>query len=582
MDFQDFLSQAHPNKKEKLPSIMCGIGERYQDDGVKYPSIEVGIGNRNADNESGESIGEAIEATDPKINFSKHGVPLGTNNEKFDEEQKSWQMHLAAPNPHKPGTDHHRELHDYTLDSHDVNSLLYGLRNGNDENVQANKHRLSHARAMDKAIDATDGTNEDMSVYTGVKHPFWNHFKKGQKTAKLHMPSFVSTSTSFHVAMDFSSPIDGIDRQRHPTQEQADHHGLNRDDVAPKTDAHFRVMHVLKLNIPTGTKAVSLRGLSEHPEEEEILLHRGHDIHVHANPVVHKGGGYHTVIWNADVVRHNPDILPRKLDESIVESVVKSKSIQCGIGTGESQLTEAISGIDSEHDQHTTHFPTAKLSQESTDAIKNYSVSSLRTNSALYSAHDGIIDPTPDIADRIRKLDKSFESVKSKKAGVVYTGVRDSIFHKFDGNEPAVVHHPSYISTSTGPNIAASFAHPDSDHQEYKLNADQVKTLSDRHGLDPSIFSKRIRHVLRLQVPAGSKAHSIVGISKNPHEHEVLIHRGHDITIDPIPHSVHKDVFAGDQDKGRLIVWNATLGKRKPTVLTESFDFFLGSIHEIL
>lgn len=579
MNFQDFLSQAHPKQKTKLPSIMCGIGDRHQDDDENYPSIEVGIGNRN---HGSESIGEAIEATNPNINFSNHGVPRGTSNEKFDEEQKSWQMHLAAANPHQIGSVHHKELHDYTLDSHEVNSLLYGLRNGNDFKVQSNKHRLPHARALDRAFDDIDGTNEQMSVYTGVKHPFWNHFKPGEKSTKLHLPAFVSTSTSFHVARDFSKPIYDFDRDRHPTQEQADHHGLRRDDVVPDADTYFRVMHVLKLNMPVGTKAVSLRGLSEHPGEEEILLHRGHDIHVHARPVIHKGDDYHTVIWNADVIRHNPDILPRKLDESIVESVAGSKSILCGIGTGESQLTEAISGVEFDHDQHTTHFPMATLSKESTDAIKNYSVSSLRTNSALYSAHGGIINPTPDIADRIRKLDKSFESVKSKKAGTVYTGVRDSIFHKFDGNAPAVAHHPSYISTSTGPNIAALFAYPDSDHEYHKLDANQLKTISDRHGLDPSIFNKRIRHVLRLQVPAGRKAQSIVGISKNPHEHEVLIHRGHDIVIDPIPHSIHKDVFAGDPDKGRLIVWNATLGKRKPTVLTESFDFFLGEMHQIL
>ena len=266
----------------------------------------------------------------------------------------------------------------------------------------------------------------------------------------------------------------------------------------------------------------------------------------------------------------------------------KFPSIMCGIGDrnfdNESvdTITEDITDLSADHDQHTTHFPTGKLSQESKDIIKHYSVHSLRTNSSLYAAHDGIIDPMPEIVDRVKKLDKAFKSTKSKKDGVVYTGVRGSVFHNFDSDSPANIHIPSYISATTGPNIAASFAHPDSDHQEYKLNTDQVKTLSDRHGLDPSIFSKRIRHVLRLHVPAGSKAHSIVGISKNPHEHEVLIHRGHDITIDPIPHSVHKDVFAGDQDKGRLIVWNATLGKRKPTVLTESFDFFLGSIHEIL
>jgi hypothetical protein len=576
MQFQDFLNQAH----EKPEPIETGIGNRNRGDPEVLEPIETGIGNR-----SRGAVTEHLEIPHG-VNFSDvHSPVSGALNDRFTAEETSNAIHAATASPHASGSVHQKELTHYTTDSYGVNKLMIGLHHGSSDIVDMHKSHLNHARALDKAFDGV-ASKDSFTAYTGVKRPLWGHFNGTNKHVDLHFPSFTSASTLFSVARSFADGDSG--RNSKPTKAQAAFHGIGDNDIQPNTN----VVHVLKINAPKGTNAISLKDHSAHPSEEEVLFHRGHDLRIHASPMVHHGLGKTTFIWHADVIGHSPDILPRRLDESIDqldEASGSINSIRCGIMNHDQHhsLLEHITGISSNHDQHDTHFTAPEFSDDDKDAILKYARSSIKLNSALWAAHHGIPQNNQETKDKIAALDKTFEKSSTKGSGVVYTGVRDSVFSKFQHDGRAVAHHPAYISTSTDPNVATNFAYTDDDHQRYKLTKEQQDNLVARHGVDADLFGKRIRHVLKITIPENSKAHSVQHISKAPHEHEVIIHRGHDLIIDPKPHSIHSEAFAGDPDKGRVIVWNATLAQHNPKPLTEekkmkTLEQFLESNREIL
>jgi len=207
-------------------------------------------------------------------------------------------MHSLAP---VPKTANIHNLNDYSMDSQSVNTLLHGLHEGSYTKVLPNAHRLQHARQLDKDFEGA-ATHDDMTVYTGLRRSPFEHFGEGDHFVDVHHPAFLSTSTSFAPTQEFAKFHDK------PTDSQLEMHGIRKGNELAQ--------HFLKINVPTGAAAMSLRDVSNHPNENEVLIHRGHDIRIHSHPEVHHVDQNTThYVWHADLMGHNPSILPRRLDD---------------------------------------------------------------------------------------------------------------------------------------------------------------------------------------------------------------------------------------------------------------------------
>lgn len=184
---------------------------------------------------------------------------------------------------------------EYTDDSSELNSMLHRHAQGSDVGTTRNKPIHDIASGLDSAL-VKHKTSEDLTVYTGVKRSPVHHFDKYQgripKETKVHLPAFTSTSTSVHKAHEFAVP------DSHFNDEE---HGI--DEGSHK--------HVLELHVPKGTHAMSVRNHSFVPTENEVLLHRGHEIMVHHKPTRLSNGDY---LWHAKVVGHSPKDISKQLD----------------------------------------------------------------------------------------------------------------------------------------------------------------------------------------------------------------------------------------------------------------------------
>jgi hypothetical protein len=185
----------------------------------------------------------------------------------------------------------------YSDDSRPLNGFLHQHHKGVEFNSSKDKvrERIKH---LGEALDAHK-TTEDMHVYTGVPHSPAKHFKtsgsKVNATATVHLPAFTSTSSKLKCAKTFSE--DTV----HPKD---DLHGIDHTD--------FGARHVLKIHVPKGSYAMSLKKHSFCPEEHEVLLHRGHNLEIDKNPE-HLGSGHY--MWHARVVSHTPAEINKAKEE---------------------------------------------------------------------------------------------------------------------------------------------------------------------------------------------------------------------------------------------------------------------------
>lgn len=171
----------------------------------------------------------------------------------------------------------------YGMSSSDINGTLHTLHGSTDKPVHGNKINDSkkHIKALDDVLNNSK-INHDTHVFTGLPHSPEKHFKdmnakKGQSIT-IHHPAYMSTSTSYETAKFFASKPSEVTK---PGAEK----------------------HVLKLHLPQGTKGGSIRHLATFKDENEILLHRGHNIEIHPHPTIDKDG---THVWHAKVVSHTP------------------------------------------------------------------------------------------------------------------------------------------------------------------------------------------------------------------------------------------------------------------------------------
>lgn len=196
-------------------------------------------------------------------------------------------MEHAKAKPSRPLTDAHKEaLQDYTDESKDQNSALIHYDNGHD----ISKQKKDQIKKTDAALEGHK-TVKPMVVYTGVKRSPARHFEEGDTAVEVHHPSYISTSTCFHIAKGFS------ENMKHE----------NNAKMGVETDKNDEARHVLKLHMPKGTNALSVRNQSFLGKEHEVLLARGHDFTIHHKPTIHvdkDGTKYH--VWTAHVTGHAP------------------------------------------------------------------------------------------------------------------------------------------------------------------------------------------------------------------------------------------------------------------------------------
>jgi hypothetical protein len=179
----------------------------------------------------------------------------------------------------------------YSTHSQDLNSTLHDLYNSKPKVAIHNIHEhVDQAHLIGAMLD-NHKTKAPIHVYTGVKHSPVTHFQgdnEHSEHATVHLPAFTSTSTSLQVAKGFAG------KTTHPDDHK---HGV---DSAPGNGAN----HILRIHVPEGSHAASIRHVALLQEENEVLLHRGHNLEIHKTP---EKIGSSTYLWHAKLVSHKPE-----------------------------------------------------------------------------------------------------------------------------------------------------------------------------------------------------------------------------------------------------------------------------------
>lgn len=306
------------------PSPMA-IADRYS-----YPTLFASIGEKFPEKMDSEQTGESgavAESLDILSNFAR---PLPNHQpeepehdeghvdlsqsvfrEKIPPSEKE-SMHARARLSDKDATN--LSLETYVHDSTSINRSLHSF------------HRKSKISKLSKGLWKSDDVPYDvenldhlldnhkttgaMTVYTGIHHDPGIHFKpdangKIPEHVTYHHPAYLSTTTEPKIAESFAHNIpikpEGWNERKHPARNDAE---FNHDAMQGSAK------HVLQIHLPDQTKAASVwKRLSDDPyspnaTEEEILLHRGHNIQIHRTPTIHPNGK--TVIWHAKIHSHDP------------------------------------------------------------------------------------------------------------------------------------------------------------------------------------------------------------------------------------------------------------------------------------
>lgn len=264
----------------------------------KIPSIETSFGSHSKKKHKIPSIETSFGSHSKKKTLSEDVSPVIKSHELSRAEQEEAHLHTAPIHDDKLNADEKEAVSDYTDNSTPLNGMLHDHDKGRDISRKEHDASKNTATHLDSALDKHK-TTADMHVFTGIKFSPAKHFKKvaGKipTTQKLHMPAYTSTSTKLGVASGFS------DLTSHPNDER---HGVNSEDDEKK--------HVLKIHVPAGSHAMSVRSHSFVEGENEILLHRGHTIEVHHEPTRYD---HNTFIWHAKVVDHNKADISKPSEE---------------------------------------------------------------------------------------------------------------------------------------------------------------------------------------------------------------------------------------------------------------------------
>ena len=166
-------------------------------------------------------------------------------------------------------------LYYHTLGSRTVNNILHQHYRGETE-IDPKSPPAKHIKKMDKVLKRFI-LSKPAKVYTGipvsVEHAYEKYKADRSKPIKLHLPAYTSATTKFLQAISFS---------------------VGRGN------------NILMIELPIGTPAVSLKKISSHEYEKEVLLPRGIDIKVQPTPEIITKYGGKIYVWKAVALGHSP------------------------------------------------------------------------------------------------------------------------------------------------------------------------------------------------------------------------------------------------------------------------------------
>lgn len=205
--------------------------------------------------------------------------------ESVDSEIESHSSSEAAKIHKENKADSNPFIKAYSVHSSPVNSSLHTGKTGKTNLI---------INGLDKALDKHI-VHTPFHVYTGVIKSPSHLFRPGKKTTQVHLPAYISTTTKHSIANNFSIP------DNTPVSKPEKH------DIKAGSKDHKALLnydHVIKLHLSKGTKAASIKSQAHYHHENEVLVHRGHDIEIHHKPTIdHK---HRTVYWHARTIAHNP------------------------------------------------------------------------------------------------------------------------------------------------------------------------------------------------------------------------------------------------------------------------------------
>ena len=178
-----------------------------------------------------------------------------------------------------------------------------------------------------------------------------------------------------------------------------------------------------------------------------------------------------------------------------------------------------------------------KLTGKESAALKEYSDSSTAINGMLHQHDQGYsISPQKKqtYGETASLIDSAIEKHKTTGSMHVFTGVRFSPakhFKKVKGVVPETqkLKLPAFTSTSSSLDASRAFARDTSDSND------------ENHGIDSTKFPHR--HILKIHVPEGSHAMSMMQHTFAPSEREILLHRGHTIEVHHQPEDIGRQTM---------------------------------------
>ena len=261
----------------------------------KLPALETSFGSHSEPREE-KKIGEKLPALE--TSFGSHSIskekcklheeyknPKILEQEPSDSQQEEVHTDTFQAKKDKLSSSELDALKNYTDDSTRINRMHRAIHDDNDVSDPRYDSLKTQSTYIDSAM-SRHKSNKDTILYTGIGESPAKHFKKvnGELPHRVTvtLPAYTSTSTSPNVAHEFAKETAHVNDLRH---------GI--------TDPTSR--HILKIHAPAGTHGMSAKEFTWVPSENEVILHRGHNIEIHKTPM-HMGGNNY--MWHAKIVGH--------------------------------------------------------------------------------------------------------------------------------------------------------------------------------------------------------------------------------------------------------------------------------------
>lgn len=242
----------------------------------------------------------------------------GTKQKKLDEDSLLEFKSLPAKEIHKPLANVTPEekvaLKKYSHISSSMNDYLHNNHRGKASKSSLDvleKHK-SNIKNIDSAFTKKENhVGQNHIVYSGVPESPHKLFQleasrtntKPEEVTHVHahLPAYTSTSTSKGIAGDFA--------MGEPTGKMKKISGMKGwFQHMNGRDIELTKKHILKIHVPEHHPSISIKSVSHHKAENEVLLHRGTRLKIHANPEIETDDiGHETHYWHADVIGHQLD-----------------------------------------------------------------------------------------------------------------------------------------------------------------------------------------------------------------------------------------------------------------------------------